>query len=111
MSKFTELKINKKIKFIIYKMSDDNREIVVEEASENRDWDYFRQKLINAKTKNKAVCLSFSFDLSRFLTYPQGKEGKGPRYAVYDFNYDLASGEGTRCVQYLLMRIENGTDA
>ena len=30
------------------------------------------------------------------LTISQGKEGKGPRYAVYDFNYDLASGEGQR---------------
>lgn len=28
----------------------------------------------------------------------QGKVGKGPRYAVYDFNYDLSSGEGTRYV-------------
>ena len=26
----------------------------------------------------------------------QGKLGKGPRFAVYDFSYELASGEGTR---------------
>ncbi len=32
------------------------------------------------------------------LTSAQGKVGKGPRYAVYDFNYDLASGEGSRFV-------------
>jgi hypothetical protein len=30
--------------------------------------------------------------------HAQGKEGKGPRYAVYDFSYELASGEGTRYV-------------
>ena len=30
------------------------------------------------------------------LFVKQGKVGKGPRYAVYDFSYDLASGEGTR---------------
>jgi Cofilin/tropomyosin-type actin-binding protein len=98
VAKFNELKLNKKIKFIIYKLSDDNRQIVVEDASENGDWDYFREKLINAKTKNKAVGLFSSYSLLQLLTYEQGKEGKGPRYAVYDFNYDLASGEGARCV-------------
>lgn len=59
MTKFNELKLNKKIKFIIYKLSDDNKEIVVEEASENGDWDHFREKLVNAKTKSKTVCCSF----------------------------------------------------
>lgn len=28
----------------------------------------------------------------------QGQEGIGPRYAVYDFEYSLSSGEGDRCV-------------
>lgn len=28
----------------------------------------------------------------------QGAIGKGPRYAVYDFEYSLASGEGERLV-------------
>ena len=28
----------------------------------------------------------------------RGKEGKGPRYAVYDFQYELEGGEGTRYV-------------
>ncbi|RDL33994.1 uncharacterized protein BP5553_08362 [Venustampulla echinocandica] len=79
VSTFNELKLNKKIKFIIFKLTDDYKEIVVEEASENGDWDYFREKLLNAESKSK-----------------NGKVGKGPRYAVYDFNYDLASGEGTR---------------
>jgi len=79
VTKFNELKLNKKIKYIIYKLSDDYKEIVVEEASEDGDWDAFREKLINSKSKNK-----------------QGKEGKGPRYAVYDLNYDLSSGEGSR---------------
>jgi hypothetical protein len=55
---------------------------VVEEASENKDWDTFREKLVTAKSKNK-----------------MGKETKGPRYAVYDFEYDLASGEGSRSEQ------------
>jgi len=79
MQKFNELKLGKSIKYIIFKLSDDNKEIVVEDASENKDWDEFREKLVCAKSKNK-----------------MGKETKGPRYAVYDFEYDLASGEGSR---------------
>ncbi|KAH8820578.1 hypothetical protein F5884DRAFT_764530 [Xylogone sp. PMI_703] len=79
VSAFNELKLNKKIKYIIYKLSDDYKEVVVEETSEDPNWEVFREKLINAQSKNK-----------------NGKLGKGPRYAVYDFHYDLASGEGQR---------------
>jgi len=56
----------------------------VEEASENGDWDVFREKLVSAQSPNK-----------------QGKLGKGPRYAIYDFQYELASGDGTRYVPKL----------
>jgi hypothetical protein len=55
ISKFNELKLNKKIKYIMYKLSDDYKEIVVEEASENGDWDHFREKLVNAQSKTKTV--------------------------------------------------------
>jgi len=79
ITKFNDLKLGKSIKYIIYKLSDDYKEVVVEEASEQADWEAFREKLINAKSKNRA-----------------GKEAKGPRYAVYDFAYDLVSGEGRR---------------
>jgi len=79
ITKFNELKLGKSIKYIIYKLSDDYKEVVIEETSEDGDWDAFREKLVNAKSKTKA-----------------GKEVKGPRYAVYDFAYDLASGEGSR---------------
>jgi len=79
IAKFNELKLNKKLKFIIYKLSDDYKEIVVEETSENGDWDVFREKLLSAQSKSKT-----------------GKVGKGPRYAIYDFEYELASGEGSR---------------
>ncbi|KAH8657150.1 cofilin [Tricladium varicosporioides] len=80
ITKFNELKLNKKIKFIIYKLSDDYTEIVVEESSENGDWEVFREKLVAAQSINVKT----------------KKVGKGPRYAVYDFHYDLASGEGSR---------------
>jgi len=79
ISKFNELKLGKTLKYIIYKLSDDFGTIVVEETGSDKDWDNFREKLVNAKTKTK-----------------QGKVGKGPRYAVYDFEYELSSGEGTR---------------
>ncbi|ETS79519.1 Cofilin [Pestalotiopsis fici W106-1] len=76
---FNDLKLAKKSKFIIFKLSDNNREIVVEEASTDGDWEVFREKLVNAQHVSKT-----------------GAVGKGPRYAVYDFEYQLASGEGSR---------------
>ncbi|KAH8907212.1 cofilin/tropomyosin-type actin-binding protein [Coniochaeta sp. PMI_546] len=76
---YNELKLSKKYKYIIYKLSDDNKQIVVDEASDDKDWENFREKLVNATTKSKS-----------------GAVGKGPRYAVYDVEYELASGEGTR---------------
>ncbi|KJZ80376.1 Cofilin [Hirsutella minnesotensis 3608] len=79
ISAFNDLKLSKKYKYIIYKLSDDNKQIVVEDASDNKDWESFREKLVNATSKSKS-----------------GAEGKGPRYAVYDFEYSLASGDGVR---------------
>lgn len=89
ISTFNELKLGKgaiKIKFIIYKMTDDYKQIVVEETSEDPDWEVFRNKLLSAKTLNK------------------GKEDVGPRYAVYDFEYELAAGEGKRFVSPPMVR-------
>ena len=57
VTKFNELKLNKKIKFIIYKLDDNYKEIVIDEASENGDWEVFREKLINAQSKSKTVCI------------------------------------------------------
>ncbi|KAK2605947.1 cofilin [Conoideocrella luteorostrata] len=76
---YNDLKLAKKYKFIIFKLSDDYKEIVIEEQSNDKDWDNFREKLINATSKSKS-----------------GAIGKGPRYAVYDFEYNLASGDGIR---------------
>ncbi|XP_044724581.1 cofilin/tropomyosin-type actin-binding protein [Hirsutella rhossiliensis] len=76
---YNDLKLNKKFKYIIYKLSDNYKEIVVEESSNDKDWENFREKLISATS-----------------TRAQGKVGKGPRYAVYDFEYSLASGDGVR---------------
>ncbi|ODA81631.1 hypothetical protein RJ55_00132 [Drechmeria coniospora] len=76
---YNDLKLSKKHKYVIFKLSDNFSEIVVEEASDNKDWDTFREKLINATSKSKS-----------------GTVGKGPRYAVYDFEYSLSSGDGVR---------------
>ncbi|KXX81235.1 Cofilin [Madurella mycetomatis] len=77
---YNELKLNKKYKYVIFKLSDDNKEIVVDSTSEDGpEYEDFREKLINATSKSKT-----------------GAVGKGPRYAVYDFEYQLSSGEGTR---------------
>ncbi|MCJ1426796.1 cofilin [Sticta canariensis] len=78
ISTYNELKLGKSIKYIIYRLSDDYKEIVVEHSSSDNDWETFQTKLLNAKASHK------------------GKEGKGPRYAVYDFQYELEGGEGTR---------------
>jgi hypothetical protein len=76
---FNELKLGKDIKWIIYKISDDWKEIVVEETSKEANFDVFREKLLNAKSKDR-----------------RGKEGIGGRYAVFDVEYELESGEGSR---------------
>lgn len=55
VSSWNDLKLSKKYKFIIFKLSDDLKEIVVEEASDNKDWETFREKLLTAKTVSKTV--------------------------------------------------------
>jgi cofilin len=64
-------------KYIIYKISDDQKEIVVDEIGSETDYDVFREKLV-AK-----------------------KEGTGkdrPSYAIYDVEFELEGGEGKRFV-------------
>lgn len=76
---FNDLKLGKSTKWIIFKISDDWKEIVVEESSTDGDYSAFREKLLNAKSKDR-----------------KGKEGIGGRYAVFDVEYELESGEGIR---------------
>lgn len=81
IEKFNTLKLGKAIKWITYKISDNWKEIEVEETSDTADYEVFRQKLLNAKSKGK-----------------DGKEGPGPRYAVYDMEYEAPNGAGKRYV-------------
>lgn len=62
-------------KYIIYKISDDMKEIVVDEVGSETDYDLFREKLQNAK---------------------DGSGKSRPSYAVYDVAFDLDGGEGHR---------------
>ncbi|KAI9786199.1 MAG: cofilin [Geoglossum umbratile] len=76
---FKELELKRELKYIIYKISDDFRTIAVEEAGTDKDWNTFREKLVNAKTKGRG-----------------GEERMAPRYAVYDFEYEAKDGSGLR---------------
>ncbi|KAI7871815.1 hypothetical protein BDF14DRAFT_1759204 [Spinellus fusiger] len=64
---YTDFKLRKKYKFIIFKLSDDNKEVVVEKKEEAGDYNSFLE------------CLP----------------ANEPRYAVYDFDYEKP-GEGLR---------------
>ncbi|PLW07295.1 hypothetical protein PCANC_21556 [Puccinia coronata f. sp. avenae] len=68
MLDFMDLKLKKKSKYIIYAISDDAKEIIVEKVSESLSYDDFLHDL------PETSC----------------------RYAVYDFEYDLADAEGKR---------------
>lgn len=67
MEAFQDLKLKKKYRFIIYKINDNNTEIVVEKTVEDADYDTFVASLPADQC----------------------------RYCVYDFQYDTA-GEGIR---------------
>jgi hypothetical protein len=75
---FNELKLGRGgPKYIIYKISDDQKEVVVDEIGKEADYNIFREKLIAAKEKN-------------------GKSR--PSYAVYDVEFELEGGEGKRYI-------------
>ena len=73
---FNDLKVGKSgKKYIIYRISDDVKEIVVDEVGQEAEYDVFREKLQDAKDK----------------------DGKSrPSYAVYDLAFDLGGVEGSR---------------
>ncbi|CAI7596020.1 unnamed protein product [Penicillium manginii] len=67
--------MSRKVKYVIYKISDDMKQIVVEEKSESPDYEVFREKLASSRDSN---------------------DKPAPRYATYDVEYDLGGGEGKR---------------
>jgi cofilin len=49
------MRVEKKIKWIVFKINNEGTEVVVEKSSENADWEQFREHLINAQHPNKKV--------------------------------------------------------
>ncbi|KAL1977894.1 hypothetical protein VTN31DRAFT_753 [Thermomyces dupontii] len=73
---FNDFRLSRgKTKFIIYKIADNRKEIVIDEISSEPDYEVFRSKLEEAKDSNGRPV---------------------PRYAVYDVEYELGGGEGKR---------------
>jgi len=66
LTQYQELKLKKKLKFIIFKLNDTNTEIIVDKTSTESDYEQFLENL------------------------PEDQ----PRWAVYDFEY--TKGEGKR---------------
>lgn len=66
-----------KTKFIIFKIADNKKEVVLDEVSSDQDYEVFRSKLESAQ---------------------DSKGNPAPRYAVYDVEYELGGSEGKRCV-------------
>ncbi|PGH18874.1 hypothetical protein AJ79_00290 [Helicocarpus griseus UAMH5409] len=71
---YSKLKGSRSPKYIIFKISDDKKQIVVEDSGDDDDYEVFRNKLIEAK---------------------DSKGKPAPRYAVYDGVFDLGT-EGIR---------------
>ncbi|KAJ5098730.1 cofilin [Penicillium argentinense] len=73
---FEELRMSRgKVKYVIYKIADNMKEIVVEDKSGEADYEVFREKLASSTDAN-------------------GKPA--PRYATYDVEYSLGESEGKR---------------
>jgi Cofilin/tropomyosin-type actin-binding protein len=74
---FNEFRMSRgKTKYIIYKIADNRKEIVIDEISNDPDYEAFRSRLEAA----------------------QDAKGKpAPRYAVYDVEFELGGVEGKRC--------------
>lgn len=77
LTAFNEFRLSKgKTKYIIYKISDNKKDVVVDAVGHDQDYEVFREQLAASKDS-------------------QGRPA--PRYAVYDVEYELGGGEGKRC--------------
>lgn len=75
INKFNEFRLSRgKTKFIIFKITDDKKRVVVDDVSDDADWEVFRSKLEDAK---------------------DAAGNPAPRYATYDVQYEIP-GEGQR---------------
>ncbi|KAL1882554.1 hypothetical protein Plec18167_002970 [Paecilomyces lecythidis] len=77
----------RKPKFIIYRISDDEREVIIEESSTEQEYEVFLQKLSSAV---------------------DSKGDPTPRFAVYDVEYDLGA-DGKRCTTVFISWVPSST--
>lgn len=76
ISAFNELRMGKgKVKYVIYKIANNKKEVVVDEIGHDHNYEVFRERLIAAR---------------------DDKGNVAPRYAVYDVEFELGGGEGKR---------------
>ena len=73
-----------KAKYIIFKIADNRQEIVIDEVSDEPDYEVFRTKLEEAR---------------------DSKGNPSPRYAVYDVHFELEGGEGQRFVSLVIFNL------
>lgn len=87
INKFNEFRLSRgKTKFIIYKITDDKKTVVVDQVSSDPDWEVFRTALADAK---------------------DSAGNPAPRFATYDVEYEIA-GEGQRLVKLVIMSARDG---
>lgn len=114
-------KHNSSIKYIVYKISDDNKSVVVDflgklktnkektsedktdedKASEDKtsEDDTSRENIYEAETSVEDIYNDFREKLTSITAIdPKSKKEKpAPRYAVYDIEYEMPNNEGSRC--------------
>jgi cofilin len=74
MEAFNQLKLGRTgVKYIVFKIGGNDREIVVDELSKEKDFDVFQKKM----TASEGGTID-------------------PKYAVYDCEYELPGGDGKR---------------
>ncbi|RMJ27443.1 hypothetical protein PHISP_01699 [Aspergillus sp. HF37] len=88
LTAFNEFRMSHgKTKFIIFKVADNKKEIVLDDVSQDQDYEAFRSKLGDAR---------------------DDKGNPAPRYAVYDVEYELP-GEGKRSKIIFISWVPNET--
>ncbi|KAJ6006109.1 cofilin [Penicillium sp. IBT 35674x] len=75
-----------KTKYIIFKISDDKKTVVIDSIGKEQDYEVFRTALEDCKNE---------------------KGQPMPRYAVYDVEYDLGSGEGKRSLTFAFLVVRS----
>ena len=82
MDAFQDLKLKRKYKYIVYKLSEDNANIVVEKAAEQATYDEF----VHALPKSECRYAIFDFEFE--------KPGEGQRHKICFYAWYVDEGGG-----------------